>query len=163
LAVGEAYPDFVIERCYELWATCRNAEATAHMLAEELGPETQAPSARRIREWVHFRAWTARADEQWRQHHGRDLFELQAQAVAALRLGLQNLLLAAAGAFADNPQDGAIRLKSAELAIKLVEKGVIPLAIQPPEEAVETSTLSRAEKEAKAMQGIARGNPRRRG
>ncbi len=161
LAVGDPYPDFVVERAYELWSVCRNAEATAHMLAEELSPGVPSPSARRIREWVHFHAWTARADNDWRTHQGRSLFELQAQAVGAVRLGLQNLLLAAAGAFKDDPQDGMLRLKSAELAIKLVERGVIPLSVQPPAEAADTGTLSREEKEARAMAGIARGNRKR--
>lgn len=161
LAPGDAYPDFVVERGYELWSVCRNAEATAHMLAEELGPDVQSPSARRVREWVHYHAWTARADEDWRQRQGRNLFELQAQAVAAVRLGMQNLLLAAVGAFKDDPQDGAIRLKSAELAIRLVEKSVIPLSVQPPAEAADTSHLDRAEQEALAMDGIARGKHRR--
>jgi len=163
LAPGESYPDFVVERAYELWATCRNAEATAHMLAEELGPGVPSPSARRVREWTHYHAWTARADDDWRAHQGRNLFELQAQAVAAVRLGIQNLLLAASGAFRDNPQDGAIRLKSAELAIKLVEKGVIPLSVLPPAEAADTSHLDRAAKEALALEGIVRQKHKRGG
>ncbi len=148
LAPGEAYPDAIVERSFELWSVTRNAEAVAHMLREELGPEVTSPSARQIRHWVHYHGWTARADEDWRTHQGRNLFELQAQAVAAVRLGLQNLLLAATGAFAGDPHDGMLRLKSAELAIKLVERGVIPLTVQPPHQPRDTSNLSREEREA---------------
>ena len=154
LAPGESYPDAVVERAFELWAVTRNAAATARMLREELhaelGPQVTTPSERQIRAWTHYHGWTARADEDWRRHQGRNLFELQAQAVAAVRLGVQNLVLAASGAFADNPQDGGIRLKAAELAIRLVERGVIPLSLQPPEPAVDTSDLPRDEQEARA-------------
>jgi hypothetical protein len=154
LAPGESYPDLVVERAYELWSVTRNAAAAARMLQEELhaelGSQVMTPSERQVREWVHFHAWTDRADEDWRRHQGRNLFELQAQAVAAVRLGVQNLLLAASGAFAENPQDGVIRLKAAELAIRLVERGVIPLSVQPPEPAVDTSNLPRDAKEARA-------------
>jgi hypothetical protein len=154
LAPGESYPDAVVERAYELWAVTRNAAAAARMLREELhaelGPQVTTPSERQLRAWTHYHGWTARADEDWRRHQGRNLFELQAQAVAAVRLGVQNLLLAASGAFADNPQDGVIRLKAAELAIRLVERGVIPLSVQPPESIVDTSDLPRDEQEARA-------------
>lgn len=163
LAPGESYPDVVVERSYELWAVTRNAEAVAHMLRDELGPEGPTPSARQIRQWAHFHAWTARADNDWRQHQGRNLFELQAQAVAAVRLGLQNLLLAAAGAFKDDPHDGAIRLKSAELAIKLVEKGIIPLSVHPPEPPAANENEPREVREALAMNAITRGTGRRHG
>src|SRR5665648_210625 len=39
LAPGEPYPDSMVERSFELWSTCRNAEAVAEMLRQELGPE----------------------------------------------------------------------------------------------------------------------------
>ena len=77
-----------------------------------------------------------------------------------MRLGLQNLLLAATGAFKDDPQDGAIRLKAAELAIRLVERGVIPLTVHPPMEAVDTSNLSREEQEAQARASLVRRHHR---
>lgn len=160
LAPGEPYPDSMVERSFELWSTCRNAEAVAQMLRAELGPEVTTPSARQVRHWAIFHGWTARADDDWRRTQGRSLFELQAQAVAAVRLGLQNLLLAASGAFQDNPHDGAIRLKAAELAIRLVERGVIPLSVQPPMEAVAASNLSREEQEAQARANLVRRHNR---
>jgi hypothetical protein len=71
-------------------------------------------------------------------------------------LGLQNLLLAATGGIPD-PADAVIRLKAAELSIRLVEKGVIPLAaIEPPQEATtDESQLSRAQREARAGERMA--------
>ena len=153
LAPGEAWSQEIVASAFVLWASCRNAEATARMLTDELreaGHTGPTPSARTIRQWTDYHQWRRQADVAWREHKARDLFELQAQAVAAVRVGLQNLLLAATGAFADSPQDGVIRLKAAELAIRLVERGVIPLSAQPPEEAIDISHLSRDEQEARA-------------
>jgi hypothetical protein len=162
LSPGESYPDAMVERGYEHWSVTRNAEAVAQMLRNEFGPEIQTPSARCIREWVHFHAWTARADDDWRTNQGRNLFEMRAQAAASFRLGLHNLLLAATGGIPD-PADAMIRLKAAELAIRLVERGVIPLAaIEPPTENVDTSRLTRAEREALAMARMAERKAQRR-
>ena len=156
LAPGERYPDALVERGYEHWAVTRNAEAVAQMLCNEFGPEVQTPSARCIREWVHYYGWPVRADADWRSNQGKSLFAMQVQAVAAFRLGLQNLLLAATGGIPD-PADALLRLKSAELSIRLVERGVIPLAaIEPPEELTDEGTLSRPEREALANERMAR-------
>ena len=150
LAPGESYPDAIVERGYEHWAITRNAEAVAQMLHNEFGSAVQTPSARCIRQWVHYYGWPVRADADWRSNQGKSLFVMQVQAVAAFRLGLQNLLLAATGGIPD-PADAVIRLKAAELAIRLVEKGVIPLAaINPPIEDVDERMLSRPEREALA-------------
>jgi hypothetical protein len=152
LAPGESYPDPMVEHAYEHWSVMRNAEAVAQMLRNEFGPEVRTPSARCIRDWVHFYAWPARADNDWRRNQGKALFELRAQAVAGFRLGLQNLLLAATGGLPD-PADAATRLKAAELSIRLVERGVIPLAaIEPPTEDIDESHLTRAEREARAAE-----------
>src|SRR5215217_9317468 len=142
LSPGESYPDAMVERGFEHWSVTRNAEAVAQMLRNEFGPEVRTPSARCIREWVHYHGWPARADNDWRSNQGKTLFEMRVQAVAGFRLGLQNLLLAATGGIAD-PAEAVIRLKAAELSIRLVERGVIPLAaIEPPIEDVDESTLT---------------------
>jgi hypothetical protein len=156
LAPGESYPDAMVERGFDHWSMTRNAEAVAQLLRTEFGPEVRTPSARCIREWVHYHGWPARADHDWRSNQGRTLFEMRVQAVAGFRLGLQNLLLAATGGIPD-PADAVVRLKAAELAIRLVERGVIPLAaIEPPTADVDERTLSRPEREALAGERMAR-------
>ncbi len=163
LAPGQAWSQEIVASAFLLWASCRNAEAAARMLEHELraaGHTGPTPSARTIRHWIDYHQWRQQADAAWREHKARDLFEVQAQAVAAVKIGLTNLLLAASGAFAENPQDGALRLKSAELAIRLVERGVIPLSVDPPADAIDTSGWSREQKEAHYSGLLSRGRHR---
>jgi hypothetical protein len=156
LLPGEAWSKEIVTRAFELWAFCRNAAATARMLENELheaGHEGPTPSARTIRRWVEYHGWRRDADELWREHRDRDLFELQAQASAAFRIGLTNVLLAAAGAF--EPAEAAVRLKAFELTSRLYERGIVPLAPQPPAAEVDESQLSRREREGRAMERMA--------
>ena len=163
LAPGAAWSQEIVASAFLLWASCRNAEATARMLANELrdaGHTGPTPSPRTIRHWIDYHQWRQQADAAWREHKARDLFELQAMVLAAVRVGLQNLLLAASGAFKDDPQDAAIRLKSCELAIRLIERGVVSLSVEPPKDAIDTSGWSREQKEAHYSALLTRGRQR---
>ena len=156
LLPGEAWSEEIVTRSFALWAFTRNAEATARMLENELreaGHQGPTPSARTIRHSIDYHGWRRDADAHWREHRHRDLFELQAQAAAAVRIGLTNLLLASAGAF--EPTEALVRLKAFELASRLFERGVSPLMPEPPTEAVDTAQLSRQEREALAAEHIA--------
>lgn len=121
----------VVERCYELWSTVggRNAEATVLKLQEECADDEpiSVPTSRTVRRWAAFHAWQVRADADFQQHHGRELHELQVMTLAAVKVGIQNLLLAGLGGFDNNPGAGVIRLKASELATRIVERGVLPL------------------------------------
>jgi hypothetical protein len=129
-----SYSDDVIERCFCFWSTIagRNAEATQRHYQADVEDDEPIPSARTIRHWaVQFR-WAARADAEYQDQHSQRLYDLQLTVFNTVEAAAQNLLLVASGAFDDNPHAGLLRLKSSELALRSVERGVFPVQPKPP-------------------------------
>src|SRR5215210_4831210 len=66
-------------RTYEIWSSIGNRDAarTYRLLQQECGLETPLPAVTTIRQWVRLEAWSARADADLHQSHGKALYELQ--------------------------------------------------------------------------------------
>jgi hypothetical protein len=158
-ALFEPWSQDVQERTFHLWSTigARNAGRTAVLLARELGEDAPLPTPSTIRRWAHDGAWTAKADADLEQSHGRTVYELQVGWLAALRLAQQTLLDGMAGTLDEAPHAGIARLKAAEITLRTIERaGLLAILPQRPKpEPEDTSHLSRAEREALAMERMA--------
>jgi hypothetical protein len=159
---GKPYVAFspdVKELAFRLWATVagRRPAAVERLLARELPAGTAIPTQQAIGNWARGEDWAARADDLWRINHGAMLYELQlltASNFLLSQIGKQDVLT---GAYAGREMEGALILKAGELSDRLMERGVVPLIPVPPDTAgTDESHLSRAEREARAGERMAR-------
>jgi hypothetical protein len=153
-----AVPADVMERAYELWSTVggRNAAATRRLLEQEAEDGDMVPTDRAIRKWAQQHGWAVRADRDVGQTKDQTLYELGVK-WRALVLGSADVFLRAqTGGYAGREMEGALAVKASEIAMRQVEKGVIPLLVKPPEIEIETDDLSREEREALARQALVR-------
>jgi hypothetical protein len=143
-------PPEILERAYALWSTVggRNATATRRLLEAEAEDGDAVPTDRAIRKWATEHGWHERADLHLRETAGRTVFELGVK-WRALLLGAADVLLAAqTGGFAGREIEGALAVKASEIALRQIERGVLPLVVEPPAQAIDTSSMTRAELEA---------------
>lgn len=158
----ESWPEDIQERAYDLWSSigARNAGRTALLLTRELGDGAPVPAGSTIRRWARDQAWESRSNADLERSHGRTLYALQVGWLAALQLAQQTLLDGMAGALDDAPGYGLARIKSAEVALRVVERaGLLAILPTPPEpERAESDNLPRDQKEALAMRALVRGN-----
>ena len=146
-------PPEIVERAYELWSTVagRNAAATRRLLDSEAEAGDAVPTDRAIRKWATEHGWHERADLQLRETAGRTVFELGVK-WRALLLGAADVLLAAqTGGYAGREMEGALAVKASEIALRQIERGILPLEVELPPKPVDTSQMTRAEKEAYAQ------------
>lgn len=142
----------VQELAFGLWLLYagRDAAQTERLLAQEL-PGEPIPTAQTIRNWARAQDWPARADDHWRTHGARTVYELQEQASANFRLSQRIKGMAMSGGFAGREQEGALALKAAELSDRLLERSVVPIVPVPPADSgIDLSGMSTEEKEAYA-------------
>jgi hypothetical protein len=156
---GVACSRDVKEFAFRLWATAagRRPAAVERLLRRELGPDVPIPTQQTIGRWARAENWAARADDHWRINHGQSLYELQlltASNFLLSQIGKQDVLI---GAYAGREMEGALILKAGELSDRLMERGVVPLIPVPPDNGgTDESHLSRAEREARAGERMAR-------
>ena len=85
------------------------------------------PAAATIRTWAREDDWASWADGQLQRTHGKTLKQLQRSWLQALRLSQETQIDAMLGRFADNPADGAIRIKAAESVQRIIaQAGLMP-------------------------------------
>jgi hypothetical protein len=78
--------------------------------------------------------------------------------------GGEQILAAQTGAFDENPAAGLVRLKATEIGLRQLERGVISLEAEAPEENVDDDAgLTRAEREARAGERMAQRKQDRAG
>lgn len=162
----ESWDDAIQERAFALWSSigARNAGRTVLLLTRDLGEDAPAPASSTVRRWAHDQAWAAKADADLERSHGRTLYALQVGWLAALQLAQQTLLDGMAGALDDAPGYGLARIKSAEITLKVIERaGLLAVLPTPPEPETSTDSMTREEREAKAMRAATRGHRGRRG
>ena len=158
----ESWPADVKERCRELWATLgnRNASRVEWLYGREVPEDVAVPAAPTIRRWAHDEDWDAWAKGELERTRGKTLRQLQTTWLRALQLSQEVQIDAMLGRFADNPGDGAIRVKAAESVQRIVAQAGL-LAPFPDQrldpEPVDRDSLPREEREARAMAAIARG------
>jgi hypothetical protein len=151
-------PPEILERAYELWSTVggRNAAATRRLMEAEAEDGDPVPTDRAIRKWARESAWAVRADRELPETKDATLYELGVK-WRALILGSADVLLAAqTGGYAGREMEGALAVKASEIAMRQVERGVVPLVVEPPVKPVDTSALPREEKEAHARSLLVR-------
>jgi hypothetical protein len=155
------FPDTIKDLAFALWSTYCGGDgaATERMLAKELDDGTPIPTRQTIARWAREDGWVAQRDEGWRNLKGRTVYELRAAMLSNVALAQKIKRDAMTGAFDDDVQAGALRLKGAELADRLLERAVIALAVpEPPADgtADDLSGLTRAEREARANEEMQR-------
>ena len=142
----------LIERGYELFATVAggNCAHVQRLLAAELDDGEPVPTRQTVYNWSIQYGWRERRDLSLRETRGRTHYEL-ALLWRAIVLGSGEQILAAqTGAFDDNPAAGLVRLKASEIGMRQLERGVIRLDAEPPEQVTDESHLTRQEREALA-------------
>jgi hypothetical protein len=151
-----ASPD-LIERAYVLWSTVagRNASATRRLLIEEAEDGDMLPTEQAIRRWAKHHAWDVRADMQIRDTKDVTAYQLGVKWRAIMLGGADVLIKAQTGGYAGREMEGALAVKATEIGIRVIERGVLPLVVQPPiEENADTEGMSRDEIEARARQAL---------
>ena len=140
------------ERAFELWSTVggRNAAATRRLLEAEAEDGDPVPTDRAIRKWAQESAWAVRANHELPETKDQTLFEL-ATKWRALVLGAADVLLAAqTGAYAGREMEGALAVRASEVALRQIERNVVPGVVTRPVEAKSVDDLPREEAEAYA-------------
>lgn len=155
---GHTYAPDVIERCYALWAfrCARNCRAVARMYAAEAPDGEPVPVFSTIHKWALADNWEQRRRDDFARNHGESLYDMQLDALANMRLHLDTIADAQAGAFDDNPAAGIVRLKAGELAGKLVDRGILPLAPKPQVPETIDEDKPRDQREAEALAAMKR-------
>ena len=150
----EAWPEDVKDRCRELWSSLgnRNASRVEWLYAREVPEDVAIPAAATIRRWAHDDDWEGWANGEVQRTRGKTLHQLQITWLRALQLSQEVQIDAMLGRFADNPADGAVRIKAAEAVQRVVAQAglLAPLPAAPEPESVDESTLSLGEREALA-------------
>jgi hypothetical protein len=154
------YPDDIKDLAFRLWSTFCGGDsaATERMLIIELDAGVPVPTRQTIAKWARDEGWAALRDEGWRNLKGRTVYELRVAMLSNVVLAQKIKRDAMTGAYSDDVPAGALRLKAAELADRLLERAVIALGVPdaPDEDAPEAdSHLSRAEREAKIIERMA--------
>ena len=158
---GVACPPEVKARAFVLWGSLAggDAAATERLLQAEADEGDVVPTARSIRRWAVEDRWAAQAAAAWQDVATREkaLYDLQMAMIANKMLAEVNKRDVGTGAYDDNPMVGALRLKSAELSDRGVERVMALLRMPtPPDEATaDDENLSRAEREAKIVERMA--------
>jgi hypothetical protein len=152
------FDEFWIERGFELFATVAggNCAHVQRLLAAEIGDEGPVPTRQTVYNWCVQFGWRERRDLVIEETKGRTRYEL-ALLWRAIVLGSGEQILAAqTGAFDENPAAGLVRLKASEIGMRQLERGVIQLDAEPPEEnGDDDAGLTRAEREARAGERMA--------
>jgi hypothetical protein len=152
------FDELWIERGFELFATVAggNCAHVQRLLAAEIGDEGAVPTRQTVYNWSVQFGWRERRDLVIVETKGRTKYELALLWRAIVLGGGEQILAAQTGAFDDNPAAGLVRLKATEIGMRQLERGVISLEAEPPEEKVDDEEdLSRAEKEARAGERMA--------
>lgn len=131
------YDDDVRETCYAIWSTVAymSPARTARWFARECQDVAHMPNADTIAYWARRDRWLERSQEDERRFHGQRLLRLQQKWFAAVEGSADVMLDAQAGAYDDNPAAGLVRMKAGELAIRAVERRVLPLMPPKPQAA----------------------------
>jgi hypothetical protein len=126
----------------------RPADVERLLQWELAGTGTPVPSQQTIGGWARDEGWAAEADELWRSHRQTALAMMQTLSMGNLGASLlviRDILLR---------EDGgdlgvvAAKLKAAELNGRFVERLAWLQTIEPPAREVDTSQMTRAEREA---------------
>lgn len=153
---GDAWPDAVRERHYELYASLafKNCAKACRLFAAENPGWDRYPEVTTVRDWARFYDWEAMVDGDLERTQGRRLHALRSQWFGLMEQAADNLALAGAGAFRDDPADAAIRVQVAKIAMEPIVRGVIPLSPPTSSEGAGTNWehLTTEEKEALALQ-----------
>jgi hypothetical protein len=158
---GVRHSEEVKTRAFVLWATVggRSATATRRLLEAEADEGQAVPTDRTIRTWAAADGWAAQADGLWGDvaTRGKTLHDLKLLMFTNFVLSQEVKRDAMTGAYAGREAAGVLALKAGELSDRLVERGVLTLAVPaPPQEQADESQLSRREREALADERIAR-------
>lgn len=151
-AVIRYAPD-VVERCYQLWAwrCARSPRAVERTYRDEVPEGTPVPTYTTIRDWAIRDHWDTRRRDDFARNCGDNLYDMQVDAATNIRRQLDIVAEIQAGLFDHDPAAALVRLKAGELAVKLVERGIVPLMPKPIEPEANTDGMTREEREAKAM------------
>lgn len=159
---GVRFPPEMRTRAFVLWSTLagQDAAATERLLRAEASEGDEVPTARSIRNWAKADDWAARAVASWQDVSTRNkaLYDLQMAMVANKMLAEANKRDVGSGAYDDNPVVGALRLRSAELSDRAVERVMAMLRMPaPPDEGTDEDeqTMSRQEREARIVERMA--------
>jgi hypothetical protein len=163
---GREFADDVKDMAFALWSTFCNgdAAATERMLRRELGEGEPVPTAQTIRNWARGEDWRSAQAAGWRSMAKRSAYELRRVMIANVMLAQKIKRDVMTGAYTDDVANGALVLKGAELADRLLERAVIALSIpDEPDEPPDDADLTREAREAQALSAMAQRKARRRG
>lgn len=156
---GFAYDDETRARCFVLFATfaARNCAATARLYEQEVTAlGLPAPDVRTIQLWAADEDWNGQADTLWRNTKGRTAYELQILSMANTMQATKALHDILTGGDQRDLNERIVTLKAVEVAMKNRERLPELARIEPPEQTVDTDSMSREEQEAHATAAIAR-------
>lgn len=136
----------------------RNCAKTARLYALEAAQfGWSAPDARTIQLWAAEDGWQRQADAWWRETKGRTPYVLQIISAANTMQAQQALHDILTGMDQRPAEERAITLKAIEVAMKTRERVPDLARVEPPDADVDTEGKTREEREALAMQAVARG------
>ena len=158
---GAAYTPFaeaVKDRALVIWSTTggEDSAATERLLTAEADPGDPIPTRQTISRWARDEGWAALAAAGWRALGARRVYELKLAMFCNLLLAQHVITDVLTGAYADNVRDGVLRLKGAELATRVYERGLVAITVPtlPDDAAADDADLPRAEREALAQARI---------
>jgi hypothetical protein len=132
----------------------RNAVAVRRLLEDEAEDGDALPTDRAIRRWAHQQAWAVRADGELRETKDQTLYELGVKGRALVLGSFDVLLKAQTGGYAGREMEGALAVKASEVALRAVERGIMPKIAEPPEEKTSVEELPRESREALAKSSM---------
>jgi hypothetical protein len=153
---GDAWPDEVVARHFEFYASLafKNCAKACRLFRAENPGWDKYPDENTVRSWAQFYAWEAMVDGDLERTQGRRLHTLRQQWFGLMEQAADNIALAGAGAFDDNPQAGVVRIQAAKIAMEPIVRGVIPLSPPTSSEGagIDYDKLTPEEKQALARQ-----------
>jgi hypothetical protein len=158
----QPWPNDVKERCRELWASHgnRNSGRVEWLYGREVPEDTAIPASVTIRGWARDDDWESWANGELIRTRGKTLHQLQTTWLRSLQLSQEVQIDAMLGRFAENPADGAIRVKAAESVQRIVaQAGLLAVLPSEPETSSEAERhLSLPERARRMRERIVAGN-----